>query len=575
MGEKTGEEYVCLRQSNVPIHSHKVTLSEASTTNPAAWMVKGRGGSESRIVNGTETKDDHTDRMVGGLDNAGLEYQISSLEYEERSQVTLPHDNMPPYKEVYIWECLEATKEEMQISGEPAEASYVVTWDENGGSPHEPQWTGFSYGQTLGSFSSLPVPGRTGYTFQHWSDKYGGEVSQQTAVTGDATYTAQWKLNSHTVRFYSNGGRFPGKTGDVSSAVRKYGQTIGKFPKVERESVDDGEIVVSYELAGWLDGRGEAITADRLVHGNIDCYAQWRQQTRRYITVELNANNGDAEDSKTKRTLEGNTIGKFYQPTMVGHSLCGWFTEQEGGVQVHEGTVVSDDSTFYAHWTPNTYSIIWSAQNGKPTEVSTAKYGDRAIDHVPANVERPGYTLVGWYSQPSGGQQMTDATLVTQNATYYAHWTAAQYVVTFDPNAPSEETQHKTVRFGQAYGGLPNVSRTGYNLTGWFTLTTDDGDKIEEGTPVGIAADHTLYAHWTPRKYTITWDSQGGYSVQPWTVDYGSVLGNLPTPAKEGSVLVGWFTDPSGGTQIDRLTQVAEDATYYAHWEEASSEPEP
>ena len=46
------------------------------------------------------------------MKNVNLEYQISPLEYEKRDSVTLPHDNMPPFREVYIWECVETSDEE-------------------------------------------------------------------------------------------------------------------------------------------------------------------------------------------------------------------------------------------------------------------------------------------------------------------------------------------------------------------------------------------------------------------------------------------------------------------------------
>ena len=49
-----------------------------------------------------------------------MNYQISPLEYKNReaNEITLPHDNLPPYLKVYIWECIELTKEEMLITGE-------------------------------------------------------------------------------------------------------------------------------------------------------------------------------------------------------------------------------------------------------------------------------------------------------------------------------------------------------------------------------------------------------------------------------------------------------------------------
>lgn len=150
-----------------------------------------------------------------------------------------------------------------------------------------------------------------------------------------------------------------------------------------------------------------------MVDGDIDCYAQWNQLFRRYITIELNANNGDDGDFRTKRTLEGNTIGRFYEPSLVGHSIIGWFTDPVDGEQVHEGTVVSDDSTFYAHWKPNEYSIIWSPQNGNPTEVKSVPYGQPAINYCPESLERTGYTFAGWFNDPVSGEQLTDADVVT------------------------------------------------------------------------------------------------------------------------------------------------------------------
>ena len=44
---------------------------------------------------------------LNGVKSVDIGYQLSPLEYEEKEQPTIPHDNMPPYREVYIWECVE------------------------------------------------------------------------------------------------------------------------------------------------------------------------------------------------------------------------------------------------------------------------------------------------------------------------------------------------------------------------------------------------------------------------------------------------------------------------------------
>lgn len=51
VGKKLGEEYVELRESNVPIHTHKETLNANQPMRSQEWMAKDTGGSFTRIVN--------------------------------------------------------------------------------------------------------------------------------------------------------------------------------------------------------------------------------------------------------------------------------------------------------------------------------------------------------------------------------------------------------------------------------------------------------------------------------------------------------------------------------------------
>lgn len=61
-------------------------------------------------------------------------YQISPLEYpiKKENEITLPHDNLPPYMKMYIWECTELTDEEYAITKEPR-GQCMITWLYNGG----------------------------------------------------------------------------------------------------------------------------------------------------------------------------------------------------------------------------------------------------------------------------------------------------------------------------------------------------------------------------------------------------------------------------------------------------------
>ena len=119
-----------------------------------------------------------------------------------------------------------------------------------------------------------------------------------------------------------------------------------------------------------------------------------------------------------------------------------------------------------------------------------------------------------------------------------------------------------------AYGALPTPTRTGYAFDGWYTKATG-GTKVTDSTTITANSSHALYAHWTPKTYTVTFDPNGGsVSTTSKTVTYGSTYGTLPTPTREGYSFEGWFTKSSGGKQVSYFddVEVFSNVTLYAHW---------
>lgn len=72
------------------------------------------------------------------------------------------------------------------------------------------------------------------------------------------------------------------------------------------------------------------------------------------------------------------------------------------------------------------------------------------------------------------------------------------------------------------------------------------------------------------KKYTVTFDSQGGSHVSSQTVKEGTTI-SLPTPTRDGYKFLGWYTEADGGSKVTSLT-VTKNVTLYAHWEKESSE---
>ena len=432
---------------------------------------------------------------------------------------------------------------------------YTVTFNANGGTETSETRT-VTYGNPYGE---LPTLTREGYRFEGWFTEkdVGTQVTKETVVTTAADHMlhAHWTRISYEVKFDANGG-----IGTCKPINVFHGDTYGTFPP---EPTLEG-----YEFAGWFtekDG-GTQVTKDTVVTASHTLYAHW---TANEYTATFDANGGTVTPAEQTVTY-GSHYGELPTPTREGYTFAGWFTEKDGGTQVTKETVVKTvaDHTLYAHWTANTYTVKFDANEGTVTSAEqTVTYGSH-YGELPTPT-REGYTFAGWFTEQNGGTKVMADTKVTtaENHTLYAYWMQNIYDVSFDANGGKEAYEPKKVRHGDVYGTFPlTPTRTGYEFAGWYT-EKDGGAKVELGDVV--TSSHTLYAHWTANEYTVTFDANGG-TVTPETmkVTYGSHYGELPTPTRKGYTFVGWFTNPNGGTQVkaDAEVTTAANRTLHAHW---------
>lgn len=174
----------------------------------------------------------------------------------------------------------------------------------------------------------------------------------------------------------------------------------------------------------------------------------------------------------------------------------------------------------------------------------------------------------GWYNSADYNEllQLVEATeTMTLHGLY-----GIIIAVAFDSNGGSEASfASKDVASGISYGSLPNVERPGYDFVGWFTDRTN-GDHIVSESVVGVTQDQTLYAHWNPKKYSVTFDLNGGHSIDKSEIEvtYESTYGELPEPTRTGYTFCGWFTEPVDGLEVtsEAEVKILNNTTLYAHW---------
>ncbi len=434
----------------------------------------------------------------------------------------------------------------------------------------------------MGTYETLPKPEKAKYRFLGWyTKKEGGNriiASSTVADNKEHTLYAHWLKKEYKITFNPNGGTFQTekyKTDEEGKYYKivGYQEKYGDLPKENDDITNTG-----YTLDGWFVGYGnsEQITEDTdvTITANQILYAHWRGVSK---TVTLNPVGGTV----SSETVTVTYAGKYMLPTpeKEGNSFLGWFTEETGGTQVRTGDEARllTDITLYAHWKALTYYAFYNANGGELKEQGKNVTFGQAYGTLPTPT-REGYGFGGWYV----GENLVNADTKVSTAgshTLVAHWNSNNPTIYFDGNGgtvPAGE-ESKTVTYAEPYGELPEATRQCYDFTGWFT-EAEGGEEITADSIVDVASAQTLYAHWTGKEYTISFNGNGG-TCFPVTkkVYYDATYGTLPTASRTGHHFTGWFTEAEGGEEVkadtvvstDNLDPEASEHKLFAHWEAA------
>ena len=215
-------------------------------------------------------------------------------------------------------------------------------------------------------------------------------------------------------------------------------------------------------------------------------------------------------------------------PTKTGYTFAGWSPPFPVMMPNRKMTLV-------AQWTPNRYTITFDTDGGSAVAPIVADYGSAVT--APDAPTKEGHAFQGWdpafpETMPLGGATLT------------AQWQPELYTITFD-TVGGTGIRSIYERYGEPVTAPADPTREGYDFAGW-------SPAFPETMPAGGAA---LVAQWTPKHYTITFDTDGGSAVASITAAYASALTAPAAPTKEGYTFAGWSpafpaTMPLGGATL-------------------------
>jgi uncharacterized repeat protein (TIGR02543 family) len=181
--------------------------------------------------------------------------------------------------------------------------------------------------------------------------------------------------------------------------------------------------------------------------------------------------------------------------------------------------------------------------------------------------------FVGWFKDKDFEYPWDFDTKVTDDMTLYAKWTREQqthYTVTFDSNGGSSVPKQTVYPGDTVMRPTPAPTRPDYTFDGWYK----DSPSVLWDFDAKVTGDMTLHAKWTREQqtlYTVTFDSNGGTSVEEQLVPYGGTVerpADPVDPSNSGDIFFdGWYEDEECEELWDfENDRVYEDITLYAGW---------
>ena len=173
---------------------------------------------------------------------------------------------------------------------------------------------------------------------------------------------------------------------------------------------------------------------------------------------------GNGED-EVKYLVEGDAYAKYLpeiKPRM-GAVFVHWNScLDDSGITITPESLVANVGieTLYAIWKDEdpgsvvNCKIVFDVRGGMPTQECLIVRKDAKCGNLP-EVTRGGYEFLGWFTSTVGGTQVTSATVVTKDVTFYAHWkrigsTADEEVIA------GEKVTIETGLVGYKASGLPS-----------------------------------------------------------------------------------------------------------------------
>ncbi|MBQ3633214.1 MAG: InlB B-repeat-containing protein [Paludibacteraceae bacterium] len=374
------------------------------------------------------------------------------------------------------------------------------------------------------AISAMPTATKTGYTLKGWYNKTSSGTKQTIAkvITQDTTFYAQWTAVKHNLTWEMG-------DGVVTTAGKVGSSTV--FPAVDATGTQTYNLsyaaaivapVVSragYTFVNW----GVPTIAATMPLNDLTYTAQWKANTNTpYVVKHMQENpaTGDFDIEADSEDLTG-TTDTYVTPKTK--SYPGYATPTAQTVQI-----LADGSQVVTYnYSLIRYTITFDATtNGGTCATTSAEVAHSATLILP-EATKEGYTFVGWFTKPVGGDQITNATVIQRNiGTLYAQFTSSNIVagtsgdaddVTVTISDPEMEANALVVEKDGVVKIKDGASLTVDNFI--LESTGNQSGQVVNLTETNLTVSHHVYFDFIPNGTAGT-QRRTWYAIAvPWEVD--------------------------------------------------------
>lgn len=331
-----------------------------------------------------------------------------------------------------------------------------------------------------------------------------------------------------------------------------------------------------YRLTGWANYQnGEYVPYDfsRPVASNLTLFAQWQKITN---IVTFDAQGGNFENGQTALTavIDYNEFAEqpATDPTRAHYIFQGWYERADGEIPFNfENTNILKKATVYAKWLPVQYTVTLQLNGGTLNQEKAYTSAEKELK-ITLNDPTKLYYDFAYWALADGTEIDLNNYLFLKDTTIKAVYTPTLYTVRFLTDGETEiPAQTASVDTGFLLPSfVPAPQKTGYTFITWQISKDGNVETVSNLNTLTVKTDITLIAVYELNKYTVSFITNGGNAIAPYTnVSHGVTVAAPTAPQKDDYKFAGWYKDETLEKRfLFEVDAITDNTVLYAAWTE-------